>query len=45
MVIASGYSINGPTREAIEGGAKAYVAKPYEVNQILKVVRVTLDGG
>ena len=45
VIIASGYSVNGPTRGAIEAGAKAFVGKPYEVSQILKVVREILDGG
>ena len=44
VIIASGYSVNGPTKGAIEAGAKAFVGKPYEVSKILKVVRVTLDG-
>ena len=43
VIIASGYSVNGPTRGAIEAGAKAFVGKPYEVSQILKVVREVLD--
>ena len=45
VIIASGYSVNGPTKETIEAGAKAFVGKPYEVNQILKVVREILDEG
>jgi len=45
VIIASGYSVNGPTRGAIEAGAKAFVGKPYEVSEILKVVREVLDGG
>ena len=45
VIIASGYSVNGPTEEAIDAGAKGFVGKPYEVSQILKVIREILDGG
>ena len=45
VVIASGYSVNGPTKETVDAGAKTFVGKPYEVSQILKVVRETLDCG
>ena len=44
VVIASGYSINVPTKEAIEVGAKGFIRKPYNIKQMLKVVREILDG-
>jgi DNA-binding NarL/FixJ family response regulator len=43
VIIASGYSINGPTKDAIDSGAKAFVGKPYEARQMLQAVREVLD--
>ncbi|MCD6305513.1 MAG: PAS domain S-box protein [Deltaproteobacteria bacterium] len=43
VVIASGYSINCHARDALEAGAKAFVSKPFELKQILGVVREVLD--
>ncbi len=43
VVIASGYSVNGRTRDALDAGAKAFVKKPYEIRQMLGVVREVLD--
>ncbi len=43
VVIASGYSVNGPTKDAIEAGAKGFISKPYDMKQVLEVVRKVLD--
>ena len=43
VLIASGYSVNGPTKGALEAGAKDFIRKPYDVNQMLKAIRETLD--
>jgi len=43
-LVASGYSINSHAKDALEAGAKAFVSKPYEINQMLGVVRKVLDG-
>jgi PAS domain S-box-containing protein len=43
IIIASGYSTNGPTREVLKAGAKGFIGKPYNINQILKSVREALD--
>jgi DNA-binding NtrC family response regulator len=43
VVIASGYSPNGPTKEALTSGAKGFVNKPYDIRQVLAVVRAVLD--
>jgi DNA-binding NtrC family response regulator len=43
VVIASGYSINEPMREALDEGAKGFIRKPYELRQMLKTVREVLD--
>jgi DNA-binding NarL/FixJ family response regulator len=43
-IIASGYSANGPNRDAFSAGAKGFVHKPYDIRQVLEVVRKILDG-
>jgi len=43
IIIASGYSMNGPSKEVLKAGAKGFISKPYNINQILKAVRETLD--
>jgi two-component system cell cycle sensor histidine kinase/response regulator CckA len=43
IIISSGYSMNGRINEALESGAKAFVAKPYRLKEILKTVRKVLD--
>jgi two-component system, cell cycle sensor histidine kinase and response regulator CckA len=43
VVIASGYAANGPTKDALEAGAKGFVNKPYNMRQVRKVVREILD--
>ena len=43
IVIASGYSETGPVKEALGAGAKGFISKPYDVKNLLKVVRQVLD--
>ena len=43
IIISSGYSMNGRINEALKSGAKAFVAKPYRLKEILKTVRKILD--
>jgi len=43
VIIASGYSINGPTKEVLEAGAKGFISKPYDMRGMLKTVRKILD--
>jgi two-component system cell cycle sensor histidine kinase/response regulator CckA len=43
VIIASGYSVNGPTKDAIDAGAKGFVGKPYEVRQMLLAIRKVMD--
>jgi len=45
VVIASGYSGNGHAKDALDIGARAFIKKPYEINQMLEVVREVLDQG
>jgi len=43
VLIASGFSVNGPTRDAIEGGARGFVSKPFDMKRLLQTVRKVLD--
>jgi DNA-binding NtrC family response regulator len=43
VIIISGYYVDGPTKEALELGARGYIKKPYEVGDMLKSVREVLD--
>jgi DNA-binding NtrC family response regulator len=43
VVIASGYSVSGGEEKATQSGAKAFIQKPYNVQQMLQVVRKVLD--
>lgn len=44
VIIASGYSAEDETRAALASGAKGFVNKPYNIRQVLDVVRSVLDG-
>jgi two-component system, cell cycle sensor histidine kinase and response regulator CckA len=43
VVIASGYSADGPTKDVLSAGAKGFVIKPYDMRQMLGIVREVLD--
>jgi two-component system cell cycle sensor histidine kinase/response regulator CckA len=43
VVVASGYSMNGPAKDVLDDGAKAFIRKPYELKQMLGEVRKVLD--
>jgi two-component system, cell cycle sensor histidine kinase and response regulator CckA len=43
VIIASGFSANGPTNDAVAAGAKAFVNKPYDMRQMLQAVREVFD--
>jgi two-component system, cell cycle sensor histidine kinase and response regulator CckA len=43
VIIASGFRANGPTKDELKAGAKAFVDKPYDMRQVLEVVRTVLD--
>ncbi len=43
IVIASGYSLNGQAKAALESGAEGYMRKPYELREMLSVIRDALD--
>ena len=43
ILIASGYSANGSTKDALESGATGFISKPFDLKQILSAVRRSLD--
>ena len=43
VLIASGFSANGPTKDALIAGARGFVDKPFALNQLIRAVRETLD--
>jgi nitrogen-specific signal transduction histidine kinase/ActR/RegA family two-component response regulator len=43
ILIVSGYSVNGPGKEALEAGARGFVGKPFDVSHLLHTVRQILD--
>jgi len=44
IVVTSGFSPNGSARELLEAGARSFIGKPYNVNQMLTTIRQVLDG-
>jgi len=43
VLISSGYSATATTTGTMESGAKGFLSKPYEINQMLQVIRQVLD--
>ena len=43
VVIATGYSATGSTKEILEKGAKGFMNKPFRMEQMLTVIREVLD--
>lgn len=43
VLVASGYSADSSVREAVQMGAKGFVAKPFRVKELLRDVRRVLD--
>ena len=43
VIIASGYSVDGPTKKELEPKIKGFIGKTFELNQIVSIVRKTLD--
>jgi PAS domain S-box-containing protein len=44
VIIASGHSVDGSTKNELESKTKGFISKPFELNQMLSMVRKTLDG-
>jgi len=45
VVVSSGFSPDRPTKDILEKGAKAFVGKPFNADELLKTVRQVLDEG
>jgi DNA-binding NtrC family response regulator len=43
VIIASGYSVDSRTRQKLDSMAKGYISKPFELRQMLGLVRDVLD--
>jgi signal transduction histidine kinase len=43
VIIASGYSVDGSTSKELAHKSKGFITKPFELNQMLKIVRTILD--
>jgi CheY-like chemotaxis protein len=43
VLIASGLSVDGSTKEALEGVARGFASKPYNMKEMLRSVRKVLD--
>ncbi len=43
VIVTSGYSPDPPTRKQIDQAARGFLAKPYDLNQLLEQVRTVLD--
>jgi signal transduction histidine kinase/CheY-like chemotaxis protein len=45
VLVASGYSPNGSERDALAAGAAGFIGKPYQLKEMLRVVRSVIDTG
>ncbi len=43
VIIASGYLAHGVTKETLASGARGFAKKPYDIRQVLQMVREVLD--
>ncbi len=43
VILTSGYSANGAVAGGFKEGAKAFLNKPYEIREMLKMIRMVLD--
>jgi CheY-like chemotaxis protein len=43
ILVVSGYSANGPGKEAMKAGVKGFVGKPFDVSHLLETIRAILD--
>ncbi len=43
VLIASGYSASGPTKDVLSANVKGFINKPYDIRQMLEVIRSVLD--
>ncbi len=45
IVVASGFTANGPREELLQMGASDFITKPYEMRQMLTTIRNVIDSG
>jgi len=43
VIISTGYSVTGKVKETLESGAAGFIEKPYQVRDLLKIVREVID--
>ena len=43
IIISSGYPATGKVRETLESGAAGFIGKPFQVRDVLKIIRKVLD--
>lgn len=43
VLLASGYSTDGPVKDLLEAGARGFIAKPYQLTDLLNMVLTVLD--
>ena len=44
VLLASGYALQGQVKNTLEAGAADYIGKPYQAMDLLKKIRIVLDG-
>lgn len=45
VILSSGYSQSGHTKEMTDAGVDGFIQKPYQIQQLLALVRNTIDAG
>jgi DNA-binding NarL/FixJ family response regulator len=45
VIVASGYSPEGPAKEIIHARSRGFISKPYNMKELLEVIRNTMDKG
>jgi CheY-like chemotaxis protein len=45
VIVASGYSPEGPAKEIIHAHSRGFISKPYNMKELLEMIRNTIDTG
>jgi len=45
VIVSSGYPLTGKMKETLDAGASAFIGKPYQLKDLLRIVRDVLDRG
>jgi len=43
VILSSGYSINGKAKEIMDRGCRAFIQKPFQINDLSDKIRKVLD--